>query len=124
MARLAGRLLIGIGVLHLLFGLWFGRGPLLRIARDGFFAAVDSHPDRGLVFWFLFASPMLWIIGQLVVWAAARGLPPPAWLGGQVLAVSVMGAALMPASGFWLVLVTAVLLLAASRRPPGPEGDA
>jgi len=36
MARLAGRLLVGIGVLHLLFGLWFGHGPLLRITvTDG-----------------------------------------------------------------------------------------
>ena len=119
MAKLAGRLLMGIAVIHFVVGLRVGRGALARIAQDGFFAALGAHLDRNLLFWFLFASPMLWIIGQLVVWADAHGLRPPAWLGWQVLTVSLVGLALMPRSGFWLVLVPAVLLLAASRPRTG-----
>jgi hypothetical protein len=116
-ARFAGRLLMGIALVHAAFGLWFGRAILADIARDGFLAAVDVHRDRQLVFWFLLASPLLWLLGELVAWLDARRIAPPVWLGLQVLALAIAGVLLMPASGFWLVLVPALLLLLASHRP-------
>lgn len=115
MTRTAGRLLMAIAVIHALFGLWFGRGPLLGIARDGFLNAIDPFPDRQLVFWFLFASPMLWLLGQLVSWTAERGAPPT-FLGWGLLLLVVVCGAMMPASGFWLALAPAGMLVSASRR--------
>lgn len=115
MAKLAGHLLVVTGVAHLLYGLWLFRGPLAGIAAGGFFAALRGNVDRKLAFWFLFASPMMWIVGQLVLWTDAKGLRPPVWLGLQMLSLSLAGLALMPKSGFWLVLVPAVLLVLASR---------
>jgi hypothetical protein len=111
---LAGGLLIGVAVIHAAFGAWFGRGSLIGIFHDGILDSVDFHGERGLVFWFLLASPLLLLLGQLCVFLAERGIAPPRWLGFEVLLLTVACALLMPVSGFWLLLPPAALLLAAS----------
>jgi hypothetical protein len=113
--RLAGRLLMAIAAIHAAFGLWFGRRALGAIARGGFVDAVDPHPDRGLVFWFLLASPLVWFLGRMAIWLAGRNQPPPAWLGRDLMLVSVVVVLLMPVSGGWLLLAPAGLLIAATR---------
>ena len=111
----AGWLLMAIAFIHAAFGLWMGRRPLLAIAREGFTNAVDPHLDRNVVFWFLLASPLLWMVGRLALWLADEGQRPPAWLGRDLLALAVLGIVLMPASGFWLILAPAALLILAAR---------
>lgn len=111
---LAGSLLIGVAVLHAAFGAWFGRGPLAGMLSDGIFNSVDSHSERGLVFWFLMVSPLLLLLGQLCMFLAERGITPPRWLGFEVLLLTVGCALLMPVSGFWLLIPPAALLLRAS----------
>jgi hypothetical protein len=117
--RLAGRLLIAIGVVHAQVGAWRGRDPLLGMVRDGLVASAAGDVERELAFWFLFASPLLWLLGGWVCWADARGLPLPPWLGPAILGLAATGALLMPVSGFWLVLAPGALL-ANPARPPGP----
>lgn len=111
---LAGGLLIGVAIVHAVFGAWFGRRPLAGILSDGVLNSVDSHGERGLVFWFLMTSPLLLMLGQLCVFLAKRGIAPPRWLGFEVLLLTVCCALLMPVSGFWLMLPPAALLLRAS----------
>ncbi len=110
---------MAISVIHASFGLWYGRGALSGIVADGVINAVDPHMDRNAVFWFLFASPTLWILGQLIVWLDRRGLRPPIWLGVQLLAVTIAGAVLMPVSGFWLLFAPSLMLIAAARAGGG-----
>jgi len=112
---LAGGLLIGVALVHAAFGAWFGRGSLFGMLDDGLVSSVDSHSERGLVFWFLVVSPLLLLLGQLCVFLAERGIAPPRWLGFEVLLLTVACALLMPLSGFWLLLPPAALLLRASR---------
>jgi hypothetical protein len=111
---LAGGLLIGVAIVHAVFGVWFGRLSLGAMFSDGLVASVDSRGERGLVFWFLLMSPLLLLIGQLCVFLAERGIAPPRWLGFEVLLLTVACALLMPVSGFWLLLPPAALLLRAS----------
>jgi hypothetical protein len=113
--RLAGRLLLGIAAIHAGFGLWFGRRALGAIAGDGFVDAVDPHLDRGLVFWFLMASPLVFLLGRTTIWLAARNQSPPAWLGRDLLLLALAVCLLMPVSGGWLLLAPAGLLIAAAR---------
>ena len=113
----AGWLLMAVAVLHAVFGLWVGRRALLAMARDGFVNAVDPHPDRTLVFWFLLMSPFLWIVGRLALWLASEGRQPPVWLGRSLLALALICAVLMPVSGFWLILLPATWLWLAARVP-------
>ncbi len=116
MGRIAGRLLMAIAIIHAVYGTWRGRAALVAIVQDGFFNAVDGHRDRSLTFWFLFASPMMFMIGQLTSWIETQPGIIPAVLGWELLVVSLIGAVLMPISGFWLLLATSVLLLIKSKR--------
>ena len=113
----AGWLLMAISALHATFGLWVGRRAVLAMARDGFVNAVNPHPDRALVFWFLLMSPLLWIVGRLALWLASEGRRPPAWLGRSLLGLALVGAVLIPVSGFWLILLPAAWLWLAARVP-------
>ena len=110
-------MLLAVAALHAAFGSWVGRHALLAVARDGFVNAVDPHLDRTLVFWFLLMSPFLWIVGRFALWLAAEGRRPPAWLGRSLLALALVGAVLMPVSGFWLILPPATSLWLAARAP-------
>jgi hypothetical protein len=118
MGKLAGRLLIAAAVIHTLFGVWFGRAALVAMARDGFFNSVDPHRDRQLVFWFIFAGLALLLLGHLVCWAAAQAVRLPAFLGWELLALAVACGVLMPVSGWFLILIPAVMTLASSGRRP------
>jgi hypothetical protein len=113
----AGCFLIGVAALHAAFGMWIGRRALVAMAREGFVNAVDPHLDRMFVFWFLLQSPLLWIVGRVALWLASEGRRPPAWLGRSLLALALMGAVLMPVSGFWLILAPATWLCLAARAP-------
>ena len=115
---LAGRLLIAVALIHAVFGVWFGRRALAGMLSDGVLNSVDSHGERGLVFWFLMLSPLLVMLGQLCLFLARRGIAPPRWLGLEVLALTLCCALLMPVSGFWLLLPPAALLLRASALRP------
>jgi Family of unknown function (DUF6463) len=113
----AGRLLMAVAVLHAAVGLWIGRRALVAMAHDGFVNAVAPHLDRNFVFWFLLASPFLWIVGRFALWVASEGRRPPVWLGKSLLALALTGAVLMPVSGFWLILLPAAWLWLAARAP-------
>jgi hypothetical protein len=121
--RKAARLLMVIGVLHVLGGLWVGREPLLRIFGEGFFGEADSglgnvpvDMDKELLFWFVLWGVFTFLMGQLLSWMERQGQRPPAWLGWELIAVNVIAAALMPKGGFWLVLIPSFLIIRESRR--------
>lgn len=119
MRRLVGPLLMATGVLHLLVGPILYPRPLAAIAQDGFLGAVDLDParfDREAAFWFMVIGVMLLILGGLVHWAQAQTGTLPVFLGWSVLALGVGGVILMPASGFWLAILQAVLLLVVARQ--------
>ena len=119
MRRLVGPLLMAIGVLHLLAGPIFYPQPLAAIAQDGFFNTVNPNPaqfDREAAFWWTVSGVMLLILGSLVHWAQAQTGRLPAFFGWALLASGVAGVILMPASGFWLFLPPAVLVLTLRRQ--------
>jgi hypothetical protein len=121
--RKAARLLMVIGVLHVLGGVWVGREPLMEIVRGGFFGQADSGlghvppaTDRELLFWFVLWGVYTFVLGQLLSWMEKQGQRPPAYLGWELVGVNLIAAALMPKGGFWLVLIPSFLILRESRR--------
>lgn len=117
----AGAILVAIGLLHQLVGTIAGLGllgplpgmqpsaPLLDIARDGVFSAVEPHPARVMVFWFLMAGFLLVFLGWLAhrMERATGGLPGA--FGPLLAAFCVLGGVMIPLSGFWLGLAPAIL---------------
>lgn len=126
--RRAARLLMTIGCLHVLGGLWLGREYLARIGREGFFGEADSslaeipsRTERELVFWFLLWGVFAFLLGQLLSWAETHGKRPPAYFGWELVLISLAAAALAPKDGFWLVLIPAFML---TRSPKDSEANA
>jgi hypothetical protein len=124
MRGVAGILLAGIGVLHLLLGTFLATHLWEAIAAGHVVNPVESHrPGVTLEFWFLmFGFPLLFL-GHLCAWVERRlHHRVPAFVGWELLALSLLGIVLDPDSGFWLVLGVAVYMLVRSRRAPSAPG--
>ena len=118
MIRRVGRGLRWTAALHAVFGLWFYADPVLATLQDGLVAAVDPHVDRRLAFWFLLYSPVLWILGDEFDHGLEAGqLPLLRRLTRLLVGMGGVGAALMPVSGFWLVLGLGMLAWLGLQRP-------
>jgi len=104
--KLAARVLIGIGVLHLLLFLWFGRRVLVAITNEGFWNTIDPIRDRQMIFWALMTGVFSVLLGQLALWVEARGKRLPAFLGWEIFGIALVCGVLMPVSGGWLFLTS------------------
>jgi uncharacterized protein DUF6463 len=123
MDRLPGRLLMVTGIGHAVVGLLLFHHALSAIVDDGLVNTVGRNQfDREAAFWFLLFSPICVALGQLVNHAIARGdRRVLRILGGHLLAIAIVGAAIMPISGFWIVMAIAPLVLQAARRIERPD---
>ncbi len=99
-----------IGILHALVGVVAFHDFLITIFREGLFNTIGLkyQPEREAAFWFLFTGFTLLIIGGLVVWIERNKMRVPAFLSWSFLAITVTGAFMMPASGFWLLLIPTI----------------
>ena len=116
--RKAARLLMVTGVLHILGGIWVGRAPLMRIFREGFFGEADSalgtapaHEQKELLFWFLLWGVFTFLLGQVISWLYKEGKRIPAYIGWELVVITLVAALLAPKNGFWLMLVPAFMLI-------------
>jgi hypothetical protein len=121
--RKAARLLMAIGSLHVLGGIWVGREPLARIFRERFFGEADSalgniasRTEKELVFWFLLWGVFTFLLGQLISWIEKQGRRPPAYIGWELAGISLVAALLIPTGGFWLLLLPAFLIVRGARK--------
>lgn len=111
MKRWIGPVIMATAVLHTVVGLIFASQPLLDVVNAGVFNAVDPHFDRMAAVWFLFFGAMLFLLGMFVQWALQTTGTLPASVGWVFLLICMVGVILMPASGFWLGIIEAVIML-------------
>ena len=111
-----GRWLMLVAAMHLVFALMAFPGQLATIARSGWWGGVERDAMLGAVTWFvLFALP-LFIAGFAIHAMERQACHLPRALAWWMLATGALGIALMPASGFYLVLPAAVAILVRSKR--------
>jgi hypothetical protein len=106
-----GNLLIATGILHNVIGFVMGWSVLTEIIKSGFINSINEQMDRNAIFWFLFGGFMMIILGKLVQDCLDRDVQLPRWLGVSLLVLSLTGGIMMPASGFWLVVPQALLMM-------------
>jgi hypothetical protein len=112
----AGNLLMATGIGHALVGVALFYEALAAILREGFFNAIAPHMDREAAFWFLLLGPVWFLLGQVVNRAVShRDTRLLGLLGWHVLVVGVVGAMLMPISGFWILIAVGPWILKAAR---------
>lgn len=106
-----------LGAAHAGVGAILYRDALGDIARDSVINSVPDRGDKATAFWFLAAAPTLWLGGRLLRSAESTGdLDAQRVAGSLLTATGLVGAAAMPASGFWAVAVVGVAALRRSTR--------
>lgn len=103
--RWVPRLLAAVSVLHLAYG-----AVMLGVPTS-------LHTEAQVsAFWFLITGVAWLSQAHLAMWTVRRTGTLPALVGWWLVATSVPGVILMPASGFWLALAVGLSALAASRK--------
>lgn len=98
-----------IGILHTSIGLAEHRRVLREVVRDGMIDAVEGDPEREAALWFLTCGVSLVLMGRLARWPQRQAGTLPSFVGPELLGIGMAGVTLMPRSGFWAVLVAAIL---------------
>ncbi|MDJ1135293.1 DUF6463 family protein [Streptomyces iconiensis] len=99
--RSAGRWVQITALAHGTIGAVLYRDVLAETVRAGV-GSVPERGDRAAAFWFMAATPALWLGGRLLRSAEENGDVPAQRAAGTVLTgIGAVGAAAMPTSGFW-----------------------
>jgi hypothetical protein len=112
MKRWVGRWIIVVSAIHTVFALAFFGEALSSILKRGVFNTVGNDPMTGAVVWFVLFGAMLFVYGLLVdvIEKTSPGQLPKN-IGWGLLAIGIIGIALMPASGFWLIFPPAIAVI-------------
>ena len=107
-----GRWLIVVSIIHTVVGMVLFPEVLLSIIRRGVFDTVGTDPMTGAVAWFFLFGIVLFISG-LCIYELEKSLNGwvPKSIGWSLLVLVLLGVILMPVSGFWLALPTAIAIL-------------
>lgn len=123
-SRFIGEGLIGVGIIHTILGCVVLSEPLVAIAREGVFNTIGGSVERQLTVWFLVGGNALIVLGLLARWTQRQTGTLPAAFGWGLLIIGVWGVIAMPASGFWAIVLLAVLALVAVRHRDEPRRSA
>ncbi|MEL6165765.1 MAG: DUF6463 family protein [Cyanobacteria bacterium J06628_3] len=121
MLQFSGYWLLITSIIHVIVGIWIYGEPLVEIVHAGFFNSIAPNPflpdfAREDAFWFMTLTPFFIILAQLCFWANSRKISLPKSIGWNLLITSIIGAIAIPISGFWLLMVSACLIIAASKK--------
>lgn len=135
-----GTALVLLGAGHAVWGLIAYGRPLREIVRagvvgsvgDGIFDTEHDRDARAAGFWFMFAAPLVSACGVMTEAALRAGDARAVQVsGGTVLGLGVLGAAVIPRSGFPAAIPLGYWLLRRGRalrgsggRPPSPPSPA
>jgi hypothetical protein len=114
-----GLWLLAVAVVHTVFAAVVFQPQLREIVRRGVFDSLGTDPMLGAVAWFVLFGGVLALLGWAIALVERNTALAPVSLralGGGVLALTLLGIALMPASGFWLALPPALALCWRPRR--------
>lgn len=111
-----GLVLLGIGMLHQFVGLLI-YGPALPAIFDAGIvnAILPPYWDRNATFWYYIVGFLLIHCGLMTHWLLPRQHKLPPFWGAGLLLLSIGSLILIPASGFWFLLVVSFMML----RQPG-----
>ena len=111
-----GKFMIGIGLLHTLFGV----GMILPLVgsdllAEGILNTINGQPKREAFLWFLIAGFLLIILGALMDNMEKRAIELPAFLGWSLLIMTIFILILSPLNGGWLLLIPSIAILLKAR---------
>ena len=112
-----GKTLVGIGLLHTVFGVvrfGFRQAVLGDMLREGLFNTIRSSVDdplRAAAFWFFVVGFALMLIGSVIDRLERLGQPLPRSTAWGFACLTVVCLVVIPRSGFWFIIPPAVGML-------------
>lgn len=120
-----GRWLMVVAVLHTALAFVMFKEQWVELAQAGVIDTVTATPMRGKAVWFGLFGLLLFLFGAVVDALERTGRAMPTGVAVGLLLLGLLGGALMPRSGFWLVLPPALAaLLFRFRRPAANTASA
>ena len=126
MKRISGYLLVLLGCLHVLVGVFGGWIQIKAILSYGVWNALGQKPQAlcmkstpclqvNSIWWFIAWGLMLILFGFTCIWVERKlERPVPAFIAWLLLLISIICAILIPASGFWVVMLVAIYMIICS----------
>ena len=111
--KISGWYMFALGIIHNLVGVMITKDALLDMLNAGLVNSVNiPDVDRNAAFWFIFLGFFLMYIGLVWQGQIKRYREPlskfSAW---GLTALTLVGAAIVPISGFWLIMPLCVIML-------------
>jgi uncharacterized membrane protein len=115
--KYSGIFLLATGILHSIVGIVMCKDDLWAIIKGGLFNTVKEDDfSRQIAFWFLVCGVIIIILGHVLHYYIKKTQKPaPILLGYYLLGLSVIGCIIIPASGFWLFIPQALIILFAKQ---------
>lgn len=108
-----GLWLLAVAAIHTVFSVILFQPQLQEIVRRGVFNSLGKDFTLGAVAWFVLFGGVLALLGWAILLIERNTALAPVSLralGVGLLALTLLGIVLMPASGFWLALPPALAL--------------
>ncbi len=116
--KYSGVYLWASGILHIVVGVATDIEGWRSIVAHGVVNAAEADPGSSLAFWFMISGLFVIMLGLVTQrYIRATGRPAPRFLGWSLLAFAVIACTVAPASGGWLFLPQAWIILVA--KPQG-----
>ena len=110
--KYSGIFLVATGIFHSVVGIVVTSNDLWAILKDGLLNASGKDVNRNLALWFLVCGIFIIILGQVLHhYIKKEQKPAPKFLGHWLLGLSVIGCIIAPATGFWLFIPQALIIL-------------
>jgi len=105
--------IIGVAVVHTIYALIYFGNDYISLYDKGIFDSVDTSRIAAAVWFFLFGQ-VLFLVGIAMskLEKLNNGLIPKS-IAYNLLALTILGILLMPASGFWLIFPPIIAILLA-----------
>ena len=114
MEGIHGVLLIATGILHTLVTftpILYSR-KWLQFLKNGLFREVRANNEESMAaFWFMIAGPLMIFAGMNLYFLELLSGAIPSSIGICLLGISILGAIMMPKSGFTLLLLPQAIFL-------------
>ncbi len=105
-----GKWIMIVAIIHTALAVVSFGGQYQEIVAEGVINTITTA-SSGLAVWFFLFGVLLFIAGQLILTVEKNNKQVPKSIGISLLFLAVLGSALMPVSGFWLVLPPAISLI-------------
>lgn len=113
----SGTFLVITGILHCITAILINSKIYVEILRSGLVNINSKDYTIGFAFWFFMVGILLILWGAtLQYYIKKEEKPAPLFTGYAMLLFAIIGCVMIPASGFWLFIPQALIIIVANKR--------